>query len=491
MKKLILIGFILVIITSSCTKLAELNVNPNNVSETHPQLLLTEIEWEAFQVVGVDPLFASRMVIQTDQENIYQAYTWNRGSYNPYNNLRDVTKMMQEAKRINSNAYIGLGHFFRAYYFYNLTLTFGDIPYTDALKGETDKIYMPKYDAQKDVFIGILSELKEADELLKDDNNIIKGDIIYNGNSMKWRELINSFRLKILITLSKKTSESGLNVVSTFADIVANSPLMESNSDNGQLVFIDELGSRYTEYNNSNYGSNRYMDSTFIQKLKDRQDPRLFIYCGQTRVAKENGLPIDDFNAYDGGNPIAPYNDANIKANAGLVSKVNLRYTTNPTTEPHMLLGYPELQLILAEASVRGWIVSSAKTHYENAVKASFEFYHTYAHDYAKYVTSDAATNYLTQPLVNFDNASSDQEKIERIVTQKYLASFLQGGWTMYFDHLRTNYPTFSILPGITPPTRWMYPNSEYQQNTVNVTEAITKQFNGNDGIRKIPWWLK
>ena len=265
MKKYILSTILFVWVFSSCSNLEELNENPNNVPETHPQLLLTDIEWNAFQVEGLDPMFAARMVVQTDGENANQYYNWNRAGFGDYAKLRNITKMMEEAQRIENTAYTALGKFFRAYYFYNLTLTFGDIPYSDALKGETDEVFAPVYDSQKEIFKGILKELEEADALLANDNSIIAGDIIYNGSTSQWRKCINSFRLKVLITLSKKESDSDLNVKNTFANIYNNSPIIESNTDNGQLVFIDELGSRYTEYNSSSYGSARYMDSTYVK----------------------------------------------------------------------------------------------------------------------------------------------------------------------------------------------------------------------------------
>ena len=491
MKKLALFTIIIIILFGACAELEELNINPNDVPETHPQLLLTDIEWKAFQVAGVSPMFAARMVVQTDGEETNQWYKWDRGSFGPYSRLRDINKMIEEAKRIENTTYQAIGKFFRAYYFYDLALTFGDVPYSDALKGEIEQVYTPSYDSQEDVLKGILNELKEADQMLTSDNSLIPGDIIY-GNAPQWRKLVNSFRLKVLMSLSKKGSVGGMNIPTEFANIYNNLPLLESNDDNGQLVFVDELGSRYTEYNESGYGSARYMDSTFIKKLQDRRDPRLFIFCGQTRVAKEQGLPINDFDAYEGGDPIAPYNNVNIKAIAGKVSKVNLRYTTDPTTEPHMVLGYHELQLILAEACVRGWINSSAAVHYENGVRASFAFYSTYSGEYAQYVSNNAATEYLQQTLVNFSNASTNEEKIERIITQKYIPSFLQGGWSSYFEQLRTGYAEFRILIGVTPPTRWMYPNREYQENSENVTWANTRQFSsGNDKTRELTWWLK
>ncbi len=491
MKNILFISLVALTLFASCEKLETFNENPNNVSETHPQLLLNTIEWRTFQVEGAAPLFASRMIVQTDGEEAEQYYKWDRGSFDSYQILRDVTKMMEEAERIGSDNYQALARFFRAYYFYNLTLTFGDIPYSQALKGESDQVYAPAYDLQKDVFMGILQELEEANDMMNDD--LIDGDIIYNGNPLKWRKLINSFRLKVLLTLSNKTTDNEFDVAGSFAEIAASQPLLESIEDNGQLVFVNQLGNRYTEYNVSSYGSARYMDSTFVQRLQEREDPRLFIYCGQTRNAKEAGLPINDISAYEGGNPIAPYNEVNLKAAAGKVSKVNLRYTTDPTCEPHMLMGYHELQFILAEARIRGWIDDSdAETYYEQGIEASFDFYYEYAKELAAYVNDGALNDYLSNPLVDLSAVTGDEEKLERIIMQKYLASFLQGGWSMYFEHLRTGYPAFSYLPNLTPPARWMYPNSEYQLNSKNVSDAITRQFGAdNDNIRVTPWWLQ
>jgi hypothetical protein len=157
MKNTLLLFFLIILVSvTSCQDLSEINENPNNVNETHPQLLLTNISENAFKVDGTGAMYASRMLVQTDGENSGQYYSWDRASFNDYDMLGEVTKMMEEAERIESDAYIALAKFFRAYYFYNLTLTFGDIPYSEALQGESNQIFTPKYDAQKDVFIGIL-----------------------------------------------------------------------------------------------------------------------------------------------------------------------------------------------------------------------------------------------------------------------------------------------------------------------------------------------
>ena len=84
------------------------------------------------------------------------------------------------------SAYQALAHFFRANYFYQLALDFGSIPYTDALKAETDANYQPAYDSQEVVLAGILKELEEADKMLEGSDEIISGDNIYNGTKENW-----------------------------------------------------------------------------------------------------------------------------------------------------------------------------------------------------------------------------------------------------------------------------------------------------------------
>lgn len=494
MKKILIIYLALFVGLASCKKLEEINVDPNKVTEAHPQLLLTQIEWSAAHFnFGTGALYAQKMLVQTDGENGGQYYKWDRADFDAYSNMRDITKMMEEAARINSNAYVALGKFFRSFYFLNLTLTFGDVPYSQALQGETQETYTPPtYDAQKDVFKGILAELKEANDLLAAENTIIAGDIIYGGDVTKWRKAVNALRLKVLMLLSKKEADADLNIKSTFAQIVNSEPLFASGTDDAQLVFLDQEGNRYPEFNSSSYGSGMYMDSTFIRRLQDRTDPRLFIFCTQTKNAEDGGLAINDFSAYEGGDPAAPYSEVNTKAANGKTSKVNNRYTKDPTTEPVVIIGYTEQQLIIAEGIVRGWVSGDAKDYYDEAVKASFKFYETYAKGYGSYVTQAIATAYLAKPINNLAAAATDEQKIEMIVTQRYLRTFLQSPWSSFFDHLRTGYPSFRRPPGVNIPYRWMYPQAEYNVNAENVSAAIQTQFGeGNDKISSQPWWLK
>ncbi|MCS3871701.1 hypothetical protein J3D55_004617 [Chryseobacterium ginsenosidimutans] len=491
MKNIIKAVFVvgLLALTSCESDLDKINENPNDQASVDPKFLLTYVSSNAFQVNG-DNMYASRMMIGTDGENTYQYMKWSDASFDVYTKgLLNTVKMMQEAEKINNKNYQAIGKFYRAYYFFNLSLKFGSIPYSEAVKGESG-VTQPKYDSQETVMAGILSELKEANDLINS-NDKIEGDIIYNGDATKWKKLINSFRLKILMTMSKKTTIGSYNVATEFASIAGSQTLMTSITDNGELKFADAADSRYTMFNNSGYGSSLYMANYFIDLFKARQDPRLFTFAAQTTGAKEAGKPLTDFTGYNGGNPTSPYSDNAALITAKNISKVNDRFYKDATNEPSSVLSYSELEFILAEATARGWISGSAKTHYDNAVKASFSFYQTYVKNPNQYFAGFDVNNYLGTPLVVYNNSAPLATQLEQIMTQKYMTMFHQSQWTSYYDYLRTGYPNYPLQTGVSAPFRFRYPQAEYNYNSANLQAALVAQYGGSDNINSKPWWLQ
>lgn len=108
------------------------------------------------------------------------------------------------------------------------------------------------------------------------------------------------------------------------------------------------------------------------------------------------------------------------------------------------------------------------------------------------FVNTGEATTYLSETMVDFNNATSENDKIWFIITQKYFTSTLQTGWRMYFDYLRIGVPNLPYEAPATPPTRWMYPNSKYTNNAENVSQAVQNQFGaGNNKIRELTWRLE
>lgn len=484
MKNLLSLLILIIVLQTGCKKFSEFQTDPNKSTVATPDLLLNSIEQTAFQSSDVAVAFASRQMVFTDAVSLEQYYGWTRGSYNAYNNLRQVIKMEQAAVSQNKQEYIPLAKFYKAWYFLQLTQMFGDIPYTDALKGE-ENINKPTYDKQEDIYLNILNDLKLANSLISTTTPNIAGDIVYNGNMQTWKKAINSLSLRVLMSLSLKENDAKIEVKKRFAEIVnapSTYPIIGSNTENAQLKFYDLLNNRYPYFNSNNMQTAYYMEETFVDLLKTLKDTRLFAFAD--KAPKFSSLPATDFDAYGGAKGSAPVNENNARSVAGELSKVNPRYYNNPVNEPSIALGYAEVQFILAEGVLRGWISGDAKDYYEKGVQASMLFYA---------IDQTAITSYLAQPAVQLAAGTTG---ISNIITQKYIASFLNSGWQPFYEQRRTGFPTFDVsgagvLNNKRIPKRWMYPETELRLNQQNVTAAIASQYSGNDDINGIMWLIK
>ena len=494
MKTIKIISLITIVFwANSCKDFDELQNDPNRTSQTHPGLLLTNIEAaiagndneviSTFNVVNANAMLASRMIIFTDGAAAEQYYNWQRNNFDRYNTLRQIGKMVEEADRLQLENYKHLALFLKSVHILELSKTFGDVPYSETLK-TNENIYQPVYDNQEDIYIQVLDDLKAANNNLDAALGDITGDVVYGGDIAKWKKLINSYSLRVLISLSAKTGNAKLNVVSRFKEIVDNPdqyPIFTSNEDNGALHFYDLVNNRYPYFNNNNFKTAYYMEESFVDLLKARQDPRLFTFADP----KPQGaaLPETDFDAYGGVGGSDPLADNTTRVVNGEASRADERYYLDPVNEPSVLMGYAELEFTLAEAAARGWIANDPEEHYENGIRASFDFYG---------ISSDEQDAYLLEPEVVYNPAKA----IEMIVTQKYINFFMNGGWEAFYNNLRTGFPKFDVdgggaLNNGQVPKRWMYPQDELNLNTENVEAAISKQYAGDDDINGVMWLLK
>src|SRR5438132_10781930 len=128
-----------------------------------------------------------------------------------------------------------------------------------------------------------------------------------------------------------------------------------------------------------------------------------------------------------------------------------------------MILSYAEVQFILAEASLKGWISTgtSTQTYYENGIRASFDHWGV-----------TMPSDYLTQPNVAFD------AQLSTIMMQKYLAQWFVG-LESWYEFRRTGYPAVPVNPEALNnqkmPVRLLYPSSTQLLNRTNYTEAINR----------------
>lgn len=375
----IVLFFAALVLFASCKKFDEFQENPNNPTTADPSLLLPLIERLAFSNVSADAALASRYLVYTQSASNEQYYGWQRNDMS-YGAITQAVKMEQEAARVGKTNYRYIAKFLKAYFVVNMTQTFGDIPYSQMMQSIMNNNFadssatQPVYDKQQDIYRGVLDELKIASDSLNSGEVAIGGDLIYGGDIDKWKKLINSFSLRVLMSLSKKEADATLNIKQRFNDIVsdpAKYPLISSNSENGSLPFYDITGNQYTYYNNNSMKTDFYLDSTFVDILQENNDPRIFVFG---KPAPASSLPPTDFNAYDGLVGSAPLDYNTGKRGDGLASQINDRYSYEAINEPSVLMSYAEVQFLLAEAAFRGWITGDPETFYKTGIEASLEF---------------------------------------------------------------------------------------------------------------------
>jgi len=476
-----IIGFALIIFTcTACKKYEDFQTNPNLPSTATPSLLLTRICYSVFYYDNTSANFSDRHLTYYERGNSNVDYSWTAGSFDSYNVLRQVMQMDSLAVESGQSQYRGLTKFFRALLFSQMTEVFGDIPYSQALNAVSGN-FKPEYDSQETIYRGLLNELEEANALLDNSKGKINGDIIYNGEASQWKKLVNAFRLRLLIHLSKKEANTNLNIKSQFQSIITDAakyPLFTGNGDNAQLVFnASATDNYYPDFGYLSLATAVSMEKGFIKILKDRKDPRLFAFAEPV-----SGLPANVFGSYEGVD--AGLTTADQQTASANASRIKARYYNDKINEPWILMGYAEQEFIIAEAISRNWITGAgtAKEHYENGITASMKFYNT----------SDAnIAAYLAEPTVAFNPANA----LNLIAVQKYIAMFMNSGWEAFIEQRRTGVPVFSVGPGtyndMKVPKRWLYPQSEYDYNPGNVEAALQDQYGGDDDVNNVMWLIQ
>ncbi|WP_293304960.1 SusD/RagB family nutrient-binding outer membrane lipoprotein [Pedobacter sp. UBA5917] len=486
---------------SGCKKIDGLQQNPAAIYEPNPQLLLTGILLDMREGPwGSDQINNQFMVIN---ESFYgnQAYTWGALSFSGFDQLRNIQQLEIESakKGDEGKPYLALAKFFKAYFAIGMTERFGDIPFSQALKARSEGIFQPEYDLQKDVYKQCLQLLEDANTdigPLVTAGKSINGDFFYAGKLDKWQKLINSYRLRILISLSKRADDTPeLNIKQQCASILNNPskyPLILVNEDNFQLVY------------NSTTRDNNYplwpadgvvvkqdlrnnLGDTYIKILTATKDPRVFVVANPTESAKASGDPdyAKKFTSFSGGRTGELQTTLKSQAVAGKLSTINFDYwVASPSGIPYVMLGGYETEFSIAEAINRGWLSGDAGDHLKKGVTLSMKFYG---------ISNQAILDYFN--VAGNEYAGNNAAGLEQLLSQKYVAFFQNSGRQAFYNNRRTGIPKFDIGPANSNnnqiPVRWAYPTTEYSTNEVNLKKSLQRQFNGSDTRNDVMWLVK
>ena len=479
MKKLIAFSIITVLALACTDDFPKINTNKNEPETVTNNLLLsTVISRTLDSYVGTGWDNGNLVAQLAAQINFtgFDRYNWGSESgqwNNLYGNLTELEMILAnaKAKKTANTSYEAIALILRSWIYSQLTDNWGAVPFTEAIKGQTDGNFQPKYDPQQDIYTALQKDLAKANDLLKKGKPIFGGDLLYQGNLAKWRKLANALRLRYLLRVSNR-----VDISSEFSRIVSSEPLFESNADNAVLKFPAANVATQFPISRGRIGGfdTKRLSKTSEAVLKRFKDNRLKTWFQPT----DN--PNDDPELFVGlPNGLSENNASTFNGGASNVSRLNQAlFFDSPKAVDACLMQFAELQFILAEAAQKGIITGDAKGFYEAGIRASFAYWKT---------TQDME-KYLAQPGVAYDG------RLETIIRQKWLASFMVG-LEAWYDFRRTGFPA-DIVPGPDNvnnnrvPVRFLYPDNEQTLNAENYKKAL-KAMGGTDDINTKGWWDK
>ncbi|MDR0711016.1 MAG: SusD/RagB family nutrient-binding outer membrane lipoprotein, partial [Prevotellaceae bacterium] len=206
-------------------RLDEINQNPNGTENPQPAYLLTGVQKQGADLYwGLSSSFGSTLLFVQHWAEIQYATAdryelsntsdemitlWNTGYATLITDLNTILDFPDETANLN---YKGVALALRSWVFLLLTDVYGDIPYR-----EVGKSLIPAYDAQKDVYTGLLNDLTQAAEQLNAANGDIAGDLVYNGDIAKWKKFANSLTLRIALRIADREEALAKQTISALS----------------------------------------------------------------------------------------------------------------------------------------------------------------------------------------------------------------------------------------------------------------------------------
>ncbi|HET7322134.1 MAG TPA: SusD/RagB family nutrient-binding outer membrane lipoprotein [Longimicrobiaceae bacterium] len=451
--------------------LTELNVNPNEPVEVGAEYLFPNATEAAVsrvlgQSIHMDitalwvQQYAESRYSEEDRYEITDSKVdgqWGGFYAGPLQDFNEVIAKGQETDRPNLRA---MGTVMQSWTFQAVTDLWGDIGYSDALRGrDPDAGLEVKLDPQEQVYAGLLTSLRSAAEMIDPAGPTIESaDLIYQGEMEKWRKFANSLRMRVSMRLSEvdpSTAASGFQAAYQAGGFT-------SNDDNALLRYVDNNVDVNPLYAYQSNRDDHAVSATMVDTLTKLNDPRLAIYARQNAGGDYKGMPNGDMSSFS----------------LDSISRIGTYFSA--ADAPGVVMSYAEVLFLEAEAAERGWIAADPAALYEQGIAAAMEMYG---------VSQSDIDAYLAQARVQYQGGDAG---LHQIWLQKWIALFGNGP-EAYAEWRRTGYPVLVAGPdainGGKIPVRLPYPASEEALNRANVAEAVSRQ--GGATLNDPVWWDK
>jgi len=469
--------------TTSCGKFGDTNVNPNSVTTPVTSALLTSVEtFIGADAVGSPTSTASAPItgfytpffvqhwsqIQYPDNSLYptSGVSWDSYYAGPMEDLYNIIQVNTAnpnpiAASGNSVNQIQIARILLAYYYSILTDRYGDIPYSQALKGSVTIAY----DKQQAIYTDLFAQLASAVSSFQSTGTAITGDIIYGGDLSKWKRFANSLRLSLAMRLSKVDPATGKTQF--MAALTDAGGVIDANTYNFKLTYPGGTFN-YPLYNLTS-ASVVAISKPLADLMNGYSDPRVVKYGQVNSSNVVKGFPYG-LNRSDALTWIATNPDYSLAFDASL--------KTSSSTVTIFSAAY--IDLLRAEAALTYTTGENALTMLTKGITDSWAQWG---------VTGNTAT-YLAAI------GASVSAPLAKIQEQEWIA--LYGSEQNAFDEWRrTGVPVLTPAPDATNPTktiprRFPYPSGEANTNGVAYNAAIASfPYGGSDTETNRVWWDK
>ena len=486
MKKVIML-VVLGITLYSCDKFKDTNISPALLTQASTKSLLTNSQ-QSMSDLAFGNTAAARLgalYVQHLAEGPYPGpslyndrnlsfSTWYTG---PLYNLQTIINYNNSGSAAangngSKNNQIAVARILKAYYYLLMTDKWGDIPYSEALKG--NEAFSPVYDKQQNIYTDLFKELTEAVAQINTAEAKVVGDVILNGDMNAWKRFANTMRMIMSLRLSAKDAAKGKT---EYAAALA-AGVITSNAQNINYTFIAGDPNNANPWYNNYVASNRNdyaISKTLTDYMEPKADPRLPIFGEVLAGNVVKGLTY--------GRNVA----VNIPAAYSRIGKFfgGPNATTPGASQgtPISIFNYAQVLFMRAEAAKLGYEAggdAAAEQFYKDAIKASWQYYGVF--DQAKYDT------YMALAGVAYVAATGHRQ----IITEKWVHMYLNS-WESWNDWRRTGFPVLTpAQDGVDPkgiPLRLGYPANESALNGTNYAAAVAA-LGGTDNNYGKMWWI-
>lgn len=366
-----------------------------------------------------------------------------------FNNTRRLIKTCDEKGLVD---YAAIMRVVQVYALSTMTDTYGPVAYQSVLDGNDVAFY---YDSQESIYNAMFKLLDEAIAGFKNGTsevaNMQQFDYWCQGDRGLWVKVANQFKLRLAMrivkadpTLAKQKAE----------EAVAGGVLTAADKD----ILIDQgLSNELTrmfEWGDCGINAN------LVTIMEGYNDPRIALYITKNTndIKVEDKVVVAKDSKYLGIR--GGCNLPNKPNQWGNFSNVVCTYST-----PMPVMKAAESYFLRAEGALRGWNMGgSAKELYEEGIRLSIKNELKYKGIYAgvnsisdaeieAYINGTTTQTDFVDPVdaqnnikamntvpVKWNDAASNEEKLQRIITQKWIANFPLSteAWAEY---RRTGYP--------------------------------------------------